>query len=303
MKRNITPLLLILFLLLSCLLVSCTENEGTKETTDGKSPDETTQKALTEEEKLGKLLDSIAKDYFDYHVENYKFDPELDGGFYVETYYGTYDGAVPVLMRGTKMAYAQVVTSETVAGYTFTYSDSNKMEVWKDGEFCSLSEAYDGGILTKEQIGEIREFKYLVFDSTEHYYPTPESEDAPLKADGETLSQIAKDYYDCCVEDKTFDPDGDGAFYIHYYYDPYNGAVPVIIKGTHIEEGSVVSETVAGCEFGYREGEVFKVWKDGEFYSLTEAYEKGILTKEKLTVMLYSIPVECKETQYAYPKN
>ncbi len=117
------------------------------------------------------LLVQIAKDFCEYHVEKYNFDPEIHGGFYVAKYYGTYNNTVPVILEGTGISYATVITTETVAGYTFTYPCSNTMWVWNNGSFYSLQEAYDKGLLTKEDIAEIFAVKPIEYDVMEYGYP------------------------------------------------------------------------------------------------------------------------------------
>jgi hypothetical protein len=44
-------------------------------------------------------------------------------------------------------------------------------------------------------------------------------------------------------------------------------------------------EEVAGYEFHYDDMNFIKVWKNGRFYTLTEAYEQDILTTEDISVL------------------
>jgi len=117
------------------------------------------------------VLDQIAKDYYYHSLESHKGDPNTLGKFYVYKYYGTYDGAAPVIMQGTNIDYATEICEETVAGYTFIYPCYNLITVWKDGEFYSLQEAYDLGILTEEQIGQIANVNFIKYDMMEYGYP------------------------------------------------------------------------------------------------------------------------------------
>jgi len=83
------------------------------------------------------------------------YDPKYQYPFYIERYYGRFGDIVFLLMGGGGLAYADVITTETVAGYTFQYPDSNTIRVWAYGTFVSLEDAYEQGIITKEQIGVI----------------------------------------------------------------------------------------------------------------------------------------------------
>jgi len=119
------------------------------------------------------VLEKVVKDYYNYYVENYQFSPDVIGTVYVERYEGTYDGAVVVLMNGTMFSSVEWKREILVAGYTFTYYGGNMSEVWKDGEFYSLVDAYNEGILTKEHIEKIYKMNPIVYKKTEYTYPNP----------------------------------------------------------------------------------------------------------------------------------
>lgn len=60
---------------------------------------------------------------------------------YILGYYGEYSsGAVSLMMTASGFCYFDAETSETVAGITFNYSNSNQMEVWHEGQFYKLSD-------------------------------------------------------------------------------------------------------------------------------------------------------------------
>ena len=66
--------------------------------------------------------------------------------------YGNYNGAVVVRME--KGAFA-VITTIQVGGVDFIFSDSNIAIVWHDGQFFKLEEAYNNGLLTKNNLNAI----------------------------------------------------------------------------------------------------------------------------------------------------
>ena len=122
---------LILFMTFSAL-VSCKQN------IDGMDyPDE-------------KLIKRIENAYNEKHCPN---DPQ----FFVEECYGIYNGCIPVMMGGG--FYFDIVITETVAGIDFIYADGRAIEVWRDGAFYSLTEAYDHGYLNKDDLSQIKERK------------------------------------------------------------------------------------------------------------------------------------------------
>lgn len=70
-------------------------------------------------------------------------------------YYGTYGGAVAVMLTDRFSSYTMAEWSETIQNITIYYSDGRYITVWKDGVFYRLQEAYDRGILTVENIAQI----------------------------------------------------------------------------------------------------------------------------------------------------
>ena len=70
-------------------------------------------------------------------------------------YYGTYGGAVAVMLTDRFSSYTMAEWSETNQNITIYYSDGRYITVWKDGAFYRLQEAYDNSILTAENIAQI----------------------------------------------------------------------------------------------------------------------------------------------------
>ena len=69
---------------------------------------------------------------------------------------------------------------------------------------------------------------------------------------------------------------------IREYYGEYeNGAIVAMIDSCDYT-ANIWCEEVAGMDFMYGDGNRLLVLKDGTFHTLTEAYEKGVLTKESI---------------------
>ncbi len=68
--------------------------------------------------------------------------------------YGIYDGAVVYLSEGQ----ADMIDEKMVAGYKFAWPSTFTIRVYKAGEFLTLEEAYEAGILTEKQVGEIAKY-------------------------------------------------------------------------------------------------------------------------------------------------
>ncbi|MBQ1196904.1 MAG: hypothetical protein IIX44_11735 [Clostridia bacterium] len=96
--------------------------------------------------------DEIRRVVWDY-IQLKEVKNPLEASWSVRCYaarYSTY-----AVMVGGPFMYAQMVRTESVAGYTFTFSDCQVMYIYKDGAFYRLEEAYSLGIVDEEFIGSI----------------------------------------------------------------------------------------------------------------------------------------------------
>ena len=59
------------------------------------------------------------------------------------------------MLAGEGEGFGAAFWTETVADYDFEYSDGNRIRVLYDNEFYTLTEAYENGYLTKENIADI----------------------------------------------------------------------------------------------------------------------------------------------------
>ena len=68
--------------------------------------------------------------------------------FYTLCSYGAYNGAYAVLVEGTGMDYTANIVYRTVGDCLFIYSSSHEMDLYFQGSFYTLTEAYERGILS-----------------------------------------------------------------------------------------------------------------------------------------------------------
>lgn len=71
-------------------------------------------------------------------------------------YYGTYGDSVVFFNNGD--IAASVLSEIRVAESVFKHGSGFSLNVYRDGEIYNLEDAYENGILTKEQIAEIAEY-------------------------------------------------------------------------------------------------------------------------------------------------
>ena len=71
-----------------------------------------------------------------------------------ERYYGTYGDCIVIFMPG----FLQANWTETIAGEEFTHSVIFGLKVFYNGEFLTLEQAYEQGLISKEQVSLIAEY-------------------------------------------------------------------------------------------------------------------------------------------------
>lgn len=104
-----------------------------------------------EEDKEMEL--QIRQDFLLYMHAQGEVDMTLEDVKILENY-GDYNGAVVVRMnRGA----FEVITVIQVGGVDFTFDNSNTAIVWHNRQFFELAEAYDNGLLSKENLTTIAE--------------------------------------------------------------------------------------------------------------------------------------------------
>ncbi|MCL2850976.1 MAG: hypothetical protein FWE01_01270 [Firmicutes bacterium] len=107
-----------------------------------------------------------------------------------------------------------------------------------------------------------------------------------MKLDSEIALTIRQDYFNSSP--RGADIESIDYVRIHVYFGTFNGAIAV-----SIDDGFNLmidiwggTETVAGRTFNYPQpGHQVLVWHDGSFYTLTQAFEKGLLTSGNIGII------------------
>ena len=134
--------------------------------------------------------------------------------------------------------YTQAIRSETVAGYTFTFSDGQRMYVYKGGEFYSLYKAYALEVVDEDFIVSIE------WSKTAPY--TYKTTSAPIELTEQDINAIIHAYTEYGAPHKK------GAEYSVRCYGATSKGYVVFIDCSDKEyEKNTTSETVGGYEFIY----------------------------------------------------
>jgi len=154
MKKISVLSVLLLLLTVSLIMTACMNKatEGSQSTNENAESDPLSEK----------LKKQIVEDFAAYWYGD-DYGSKVHGVFQIERYYGSYDGAVAVMLRGSKLEYTPAFYSETVAGSIIRCNYGNSVMIWKDGSFFTMQEAYDQGILTVDQVEEIANYRYIEY--------------------------------------------------------------------------------------------------------------------------------------------
>ena len=91
------------------------------------------------------MIDRITDDFY---------GNNKDENHFLAYFFGNYNGAIPV--KYEMGMYLCATLKYYVAGYEFSDAHCNDyIRVWKDGKFYNLQEAYEYGLLTEDEIGNI----------------------------------------------------------------------------------------------------------------------------------------------------
>lgn len=81
----------------------------------------------------------------------------------VSRVFGVFGETVVLFVDSPDLAYADVVSEEYVNGLIFRYGSSHMMEVYKDGHFYTILEAFEDQLLSPEQVQTIHDNYYSVY--------------------------------------------------------------------------------------------------------------------------------------------
>ena len=199
-------------------------------------------------------LDAINKAFAGGFANSVEEVGYLDGEKYI---YGKYGDAIVFGWSSMVATYYEFAVED----HLFKFPSSQGMQVYHSGEILNVPEAYEKSILTLEQIKELWELHNVHILNNPNYMLTQSEleEINSLWVDGNFASEVSD------VEKLS----GLGAF----VYGRYNGC---IVLGKYVlsrvQDDCTVSETEFKLPFS-----VLLVYKDGELYTLENAYRKKLL--------------------------
>ena len=197
-------------------------------------------------------------------------------------YYGKFGNKVILAVQGAAFVY-----SREIGDYKFIFNKSTSLYVYENGVFTDLSEAYGNGTVTKDELGTIYE-RHLAYYSyfLGGYKEEPISDNikimenvkpSPIELTLEEKREIVWEYIDS-------EKDLEYSFGVRCY-GKFENVYAVMIDGPYFYSAEMRGEKVAGYTFNFTNGQRMLVYFEGNFYSLLEAYERGIITKENVAAI------------------
>ena len=120
------------------------------------------------------ILPELLPEWADSLIQAYEKKYPQAGKAKILHYYGTYEsGAIVAMLAGSDEGFDDAMWTEMVAYYDFNYSNGNRIRVLYGDEFYALTQAYENGYLTKENIADIhkkRELDYIDDVVTEYIF-------------------------------------------------------------------------------------------------------------------------------------
>jgi len=96
------------------------------------------------------------------------------------------------------------------------------------------------------------------------------------KPSDELIRRISEDYT-AYWSKVGYDVEG----YVIDYYGKFGDCIPCFLDAVGLDHATaIVTQVICGVEFIYGDSRTIKVWRDGDFYSVEEAYKNGFLSKE-----------------------
>ena len=283
-------LIIVILLMVSILLtlVSCDTNNSS----ENKTEEHTDAPTQEQTEETGKFTEKVRKDiqnaYFEktYKESNKEWYNSPDQ---VEvTCYGSFDNAHCVMITHSGAFYAEEITYIEVAGFKFVFSSSNIMSVYYEGDFYSLQNAYENGILSEAEIEKLHtDYMTIKWGKTDVNFGTSRD---PWKLSDETKRNIQLAYLKK-VYGEEYDANGFSPedFLVACYGIFDNVYCVVISDNLGGQDGTVTEVTVAEQTVVFKANDVMQVYCDDMLYDLDQAYENDILNESDIEKLLVNL--------------
>ena len=283
------------------------EENTTEETTEENTTEESTTKETTTKAYVPTPLVplsaqkalKIKQDYLEFHKDLVEeTEKELNCNVIVEDvylskYYGTYGDCVAMMIdsRYFGKSLGDAETKIQVGDYLFAYPTLKQIDVYRNGKFADLDEAYKKGWLSDEDVRDIHYYhsnkKYIEYDFYNPTPITPLSTEKAIKIKQDYLEWRRKNVENTKSEGEYDDLTVDDVN-LEHYFGTYNGCYVVLIEFYgDIHMDALTTEYIAGYRFDYNYIRTTKVYHNGEFINLRDAHSNGLLSEKDIKDIHY----------------
>lgn len=221
----------------------------------------------------------------------------------IEEYYGRYSGCE--VFRAIYSGGEEVMDAYYVAGYKMLFPCLGySIYVHKDGNVLELDAAYEEGIVSESDVAQIAE-KHNGVPAEKADTPSPDAKGdmewrAVERSRKKELAELRREFVEFIWEAKPeyaeLEPSEVGFEAYFGEFDGWQAFLPLYKMNRTGYAAMYEYITIAGYEMyfpclGY---EIY-VHKDGNFYELSEAYEKGYIGEDIVAAV-----AECNNTRYFF---
>ena len=216
---------------------------------------------------------------------------DKDNYIYGVQYYGTFGGYYIILCpwsSATGMPY-QV----RIGGYDFTYTDGFWLLAYRDGQTVPLSEVYEEGLISEEQLGKIHQCYEIYINeiySRLESYPNYNFLDLRDATKEKILNKLEKklehlNYDAFWYGDGAGLKYGENAQYVSgvRYYGTFGGYIVIMVPIYDSQEKVAEKQLQLGdYSFSYIQPFYLFAYKTGNLEFLPDAYHNGLLNDEQI---------------------
>ena len=217
-----------------------------------------------------KLLTRISADYKNHLIKTEMIDKKSTTQCEIIRCYGIYNGSVAMIIECPELCYPEYTGAiREIAGFTL-FDDPQRIEIWNNGNFYFLSDAYDNNILSEHDVWEIAK-KHNCY--SKEWIATKYTDYVYGRNTDNKVREYTLDFY--------------YGRYVNYTDNTDNlHVVEAVMFNDNVSNEPHV-DTVAGVEFFYQNGNSIKIMIDNgaDFLSLQEAYNQGFITVRDIEII------------------
>lgn len=195
--------------------------------------------------------------------------------------YGEFDGANVLIIFFRNSVFSTALSTETVDGVDFHFSVVMTFDVYREGAFYTLQEAFDNEWLNHADLLTVRSKHKAENEKIYESFKEQEEDDkSPIVLEKEIKQEIKAAFVKEHKNDKYPVKEDEISLRCYGSFDGVYVLFVDVESWAYTDEEW--SEVIGDVEFFYGSGQTMTVYSDGVFYSLAEAYENGILSRDNL---------------------